>query len=96
MYQLLFRSRWFAAIWVVATLISIGTYVSKGGGSEKIDKAVSSIQARREAQQAPEPAHIINMDANEAAGNDAAADDSPASDPGSGDGAPEPASDPSE
>ena len=43
MYQLLFRSRWFALLWAGVTLASIGAFVSEGGGTDKLDDTAAQL-----------------------------------------------------
>jgi hypothetical protein len=56
MTHFIFRNRWIALIWAVSTLASIALFVTRGGGSDKVESAVSQIRAQRasiEAQQNP-------------------------------------------
>src|SRR5215218_7518139 len=51
MYEFLFKSRWFAALWAIATLASIAAFVMEGGGSDKLQHAAKTAKA----QAAPAP-----------------------------------------
>jgi hypothetical protein len=48
MYQLLFRSRWFALLWAGVTLASIGAFVSEGGGTDKLDDTAQDVREQRQ------------------------------------------------
>lgn len=62
MYQILFKSRWFAAAWAVATLVSIATFVSEGGGGEKVQNAAADFKAKSEELHKPDGGHSFTID----------------------------------
>jgi hypothetical protein len=66
MYQLLFRSRWIAAIWALATLVSVATYVSEGGGNDKIAQTAADIKAQRNRLDRQEAGHSFVIEADPA------------------------------
>ncbi len=59
MMQLIFRNRWAALIWALCTMGSIATFVSKGGGSDRIEEASAKIKAQRAEMMAPRPGHTF-------------------------------------
>lgn len=59
MMQLIFRNRWAALIWALCTMGSIATFVSKGGGSDRIEEASAKIKAQRAEMLAPKPGHTF-------------------------------------
>jgi hypothetical protein len=67
MGKFLFKNRWFAAIWVLATLVSVSTFVAEGGGTDKIEKAAADLKAQGERAQKPSAPHVfvIEGDADE-------------------------------
>jgi hypothetical protein len=47
MYQLLFRNRWIALLWVGMTLASIGAFVSEGGGTDRLGDTAEDVREQR-------------------------------------------------
>ncbi len=79
MMQFLFKSRWFAAIWVLMTLGSIATFVSEGGGNEKIQSAAAKIKAQNEAMAKQDTGQgFAEEPADSGTGSGFASDDQPA------------------
>ncbi|HVR91966.1 MAG TPA: hypothetical protein VHG29_12870 [Novosphingobium sp.] len=64
MMQLLFRNRWLALMWVVVSLISIGSYFGEGGGHEKVDRASAQLRAQQAEMQKDDGGHSFVIDAD--------------------------------
>ena len=65
MHRFLFRSRWIAAIWVLATLASIGAYFGEGGASGSLTATTERIKAQQAQMSAPAPTPTAFMEADE-------------------------------
>ncbi|HMO68080.1 MAG TPA: hypothetical protein PKE25_05360 [Novosphingobium sp.] len=52
MPRFLFRNRWFALVWVLATLVSIGVFFSEGGAHQDLEKAAATIRENADIAQA--------------------------------------------
>lgn len=48
MPRFLFRNRWFALVWAVGVLASIGLFFSEGGGQEDLAQATETIRENAE------------------------------------------------
>lgn len=64
MMQLIFRNRWLALMWVAVSLISIGSYVSDGGGHEQVDRASAQLRAQQAEMQKDDGGHSFVIDAD--------------------------------
>lgn len=62
MMQLIFRNRWLTAMWAAVTLLGIGTYVSEGGGLEKINSASAEIRSQQAELQSDDGGHHFVID----------------------------------